>query len=201
MELSKVSNGKHFGAPLAATDDIHDARKGLDICGGQSCPQACTRRAFKDCAGLYRRVRAFRRPRRLLLARRAGRSALAERGWSCCRTSGRRRLCSALPVFHAQSILVGRPEEELDTAPRTIETFGRGAAALPFAFARMTLPWITALRCKALRRPILRRPMRAHRRADIGLERPGTASNVRSQAAPTAARRSAFLTLAKRVSG
>lgn len=162
------------------------------------------RPARGELSGLCRVVSpgpSFRRPRRLLLARRAGRSALAERGWSCCRTSGRRRLCSALPVFHAQSILVGRPEEELDIAPRTIETFGRGAAALPFAFARMTLPWITALRCKALRRPILRRPMRAHRPADIGLERPGTASSVRSQAAPTAARRSAFLTLAKRVSG
>jgi hypothetical protein len=47
-------------AAVSGLTDVDHARNGLDIFGKQSCPQAFTKRIFAGCAGLWRRVRAFR---------------------------------------------------------------------------------------------------------------------------------------------
>jgi hypothetical protein len=85
---------------VSGLTDVDDARNGLDISVKQSCPQAFTKRIFAGCAGLCRRVRAFRGRRycfRLAVRRRADLVNAAD--LSCptrtCPALGRAAQCSA----------------------------------------------------------------------------------------------------------
>ena len=66
------------------------------------------------------------------------------------------------------------------------------AAALPLAFARMKLPWITGLSVQgeARGRPVSWSAALAHRGANVGLERPRMAADAPLAGVDDAARRS-----------
>src|ERR1700677_3010082 len=69
-------------------------------------------------------------------------------------------------------------EEQLYVAPQVIETFGRGGrASLRLRQDEAALDQRLGVQGEALRRPILRAPMFAHRRANVGLERPRVAAD------------------------
>src|ERR1700678_3820464 len=99
-------------------------------------------------------VRAFEDSAVLLLARRASRRAC---GW----------LWSMLPISPARWGLGRRLEKQLNVATQVIETFGRGRrASFSFRQDEAALDHRLGVQGEALRRPILRAPMFAHRRAN-----------------------------------
>ena len=81
------------------------------------------------------------------------------------------------PIFPVRPGPSRRLEKQLDVAPQVIEAFGRGGrASFRLRQDKAALDHRLDVQGEALRRPVLRSAVLAHRRADIGLERPGVAA-------------------------